>query len=50
LGVLRRTGETDVANKKKEEQGRTNMATKEGQRDRKNKKKKRLDMSCHENP
>jgi len=48
---LGRTGETDVANKKKEEQGKTNMATKEGQRDRKNKKKKkRLDMSCHENP
>jgi len=45
LGVLGRTGETDVANKNKEEQGRTNMATKEGQKDRKN--KKRRDWTCH---
>jgi len=39
---LGRTGETDIANKKKEEQGRTNMATKEEQRDRKNKKKEEI--------
>jgi len=39
-------GGTDVANKEREEQGRTNVATKEGQRGRKNKNKKR-GWTCH---
>jgi len=41
-------GETDETNKEREEQRRTNMATKE--RSRKNKKKeKKLDISRHKN-
>jgi len=47
---LEEQGGTDVAKKEREEQGRTNVATKEEQRGRKNKKKKRLDMSYHKNP
>jgi len=39
----------DVANKERGEQKRMNVATKERQRGRKNLKKKRLDMSRHEN-
>jgi len=32
----------DIANKEREEQGRTNMVTKEGQRGRKNKKREEV--------
>jgi len=42
MRFLGRTGGTEVANKEREEQGRMNAATKEGQRGRKNLKKIRV--------
>jgi len=40
----------DVANKEREEQGRTNIVTKEGQRGRKNKKREKVGCVTSQKP